>query len=988
MVDPFDKQNKFTEEEAELDALLETDKPEPEAKPLAGPEEPVDPQPTIETGEQDLVAEQPIPEVESTKPEQQTLDTLSQTPEVSRPDPDPVKNTSLGARQGIYDGTDWDRMAQTMAYPDESAELNQEDDAKSFFGDSAWTTIKDAALSLYKGVGQGAVETIDTINWAARNAQKLDPITIALDWLTDTTLGGDSAARREQIGQRSEQATDQIQQRLDAAIPTETGSGELSQSVGKLVSGFVGGGVFTKGIKSIRNNPGLLDSMTKGALAEFLAFDENTQNMSETLNELGILPDAANFLSKKDTNGKFEKKLKNLIDGAIGGVMAEGVMNSLKVLKKLSPYGWNTDGTPTTINNIAESLAKDLPVESQASFVENIINKAGRGYSISRDTVIHTMQAAYLSGMKTQITNIIGNSFTSLNSLGERAIARGLTKYGIGLKGKRGVEAGEVSAQFNGMYEGLFEGLRLLKQSWKTGDTMFDDLSKLDVSPSFSAQKVGVDDNSLLGKGLNAWGQIINIPGRSLGATDVFFKAVNYRTELSSLATRQAVREGLTGKELEKRVSQLYKEPTSELMQQAKRVSEVNTFTNDLGKFASKIEGIRNEFPAAKIVIPFYKTLANLTKYELERFPVTSIMFKNQREAIAAGGEEAALALAKMGMGSIHGLLAMGLYNAGLLTDSGPNPKTDYKAYQTKLASGWRPHSIKVGDSYVDITKIDPIGPVIKLWSTMFELSEYVTEPDQADTLSDMFGVVISTTAQALTNSTWAEESVKFFDAVRDPKLIQKYVSDKTASIVPSAVRQANNIWDPYVRDAQTLLDKFRKSIPGLSDDLPIKYDVYGRPLEKDNSIIGLFLPVTSAREESDPSNYDVVFAEQGFEFSSPRYTQSFGGTRVDLRDHPKVFSRMQELTGTLKNPRYGNKTLDEYLGDLVSGKSPFSKIYDKMTDGPDGGKRNHVNDVLLNYRKLARDTILIEDDEFRSVVESERDIERAKTNIYSQMLQ
>ena len=130
--------------------------------------------------------------------------------------------------------------------------------------------------------------------------------------------------------------------------------------------------------------------------------------------------------------------------------------------------------------------------------------------------------------------------------------------------------------------------------------------------------------------------------------------------ELNSLAYRTAKGEGLEGAELGARVRELVENPSEEIHLGAVDASKYQTFTNDLGESGKQAQKFINNFPPAKIILPFVRTPTNILKYTAHRTPFNKQMWAD----VKAGGVKRDVALARMSMGS--GALFMGYNMASL----------------------------------------------------------------------------------------------------------------------------------------------------------------------------------------------------------------------------------------------------------------------------------------------------------------------------------
>ena len=108
---------------------------------------------------------------------------------------------------------------------------------------------------------------------------------------------------------------------------------------------------------------------------------------------------------------------------------------------------------------------------------------------------------------------------------------------------------------------------------------------------------------------------------------------------MSALSNRriQAINEGQ-----EELADQLSKKIDSiaAVRQAATDGARYQTFTNTAGPIADVFKGLVQKYPAARFIVPFINTPANIITFAIERTPAAPLLGK-YRDAIRAGGAEA-----------------------------------------------------------------------------------------------------------------------------------------------------------------------------------------------------------------------------------------------------------------------------------------------------------------------------------------------------------
>ena len=145
-------------------------------------------------------------------------------------------------------------------------------------------------------------------------------------------------------------------------------------------------------------------------------------------------------------------------------------------------------------------------------------------------------------------------------------------------------------------------------------------------------------------------------------------------------------------KVMEEDVIDLYQNPPDSMVTQATEESLRNTFTNPIPK---ELEGLEPFFqhPIVKLVVPFFRTPANIAFEVIERTPFGPMVSSRQRANLAAGGAKKDLEIAKISMTSTLMLSLGSDAMNGAFTGRGPGRKEDRDAL---YRSGWQPYSIRI----------------------------------------------------------------------------------------------------------------------------------------------------------------------------------------------------------------------------------------------------------------------------------------------------
>lgn len=229
------------------------------------------------------------------------------------------------------------------------------------------------------------------------------------------------------------------------------------------------------------------------------------------------------------------------------------------------------------------------------------------------------------------------------------------------------------------------------------------------------------------------------------------------------------------------------------------------------------------------------------------------------KDLVIKGIEEASKGLS----GTALAYLGIKLHQAGIITGTYSTDK-DMKQFQKQ--TGYREFAIHVGDNYYTYDWAQPFAQSLMVGTL---LDEAIQNSDQYD--SDLLNALgyegtdvgkfiggLKQSAYSAVNS-WFDESPlqglqKLMNAGYSDEdgiagnVVDALVTDFAQSFVPASINSMAKSLDPFQRNtynpnyfkqqANTIMAK----IPGMTEDLPIKYDTWGRPLKTGETVGDAFI--------------------------------------------------------------------------------------------------------------------------------------------------
>lgn len=623
------------------------------------------------------------------------------------------------------------------------------------------------------------------------------------------------------------------------------------------------------------------------------------------------------------------------------------------------------------------------------------------GQFTKRGATARTVDAileAYITGLlwnpKTQIVNFLGNTSASVLGVLERRYAENINPKTGKLQLRRnrgeGVVAGEAHAMLQGLREGYREAWDLALKTWKDDAPATDALVKTDVykphEKAISADGLHMKGN--IGKYADYLGNFLRLSTRSLMSADEFFKTINYRMHLHSLAHRRAQGLNLTGKDYEDALDEIMRNPEPELHMEAMDFARYNTFTEDLAKGSRSkqiqqiIENDGNHPGGAvlkgvlKSYIPFFRTPVNLLRFSAERTPALRVLSKRLRDQMASGDAATRqLAEAKLATGNSIFLMTLGMAQSGLITGAPPSDK-ELNANQRRR--GWKPYSIVIPhqvnpfsdvDVYIPYNRFDPVGMTIGMTADYWQASTMLINGisrarDEGfhdlvqDDLADAASMMVLSTVNNLEERAYMQGLANVIEIYKNPEKAAKQM----VSVVPplsfmsAAVRGVTRTIDPVKRitDDDTIFKEIRntiyRNIPGLSQELPADRDLEGNkqfyPGNGTNILWNGFNNLVNPATPSSitDSTVDRRVQELKVEIVDIRGTRAveFQGIRVDLDSEQIDF--FGQIWGTM------NKNLDMSQFDT----------------GNDIVDRTNLKATLIKTKNAAKEVLLEQFPEIR----------------------
>lgn len=527
-----------------------------------------------------------------------------------------------------------------------------------------------------------------------------------------------------------------------------------------------------------------------------------------------------------------------------------------------------------------------------------------------------------LSGPATHATNIIGNSLLAAQHFGpETAIAAllGRAQAALGREGTR-VRLGEIGAAVGGARRGLAPAIgatgeafakgastllpgetpRLMEfqphdmlaargtldEAMKYSDVVQNSFSAfrgvrdavmsvgtllkggVEGSPLFSPQYShlgAIPDIQFRGVTVAPVGTIARLPGRFLATADTFFRSLNYAMAKNALAYRQAAHEGLTGTEFDARVAELRDNPSPEMMEEARGAATSTTLMDKGGQFVQAMNHLTSasvdlpligEITPLKFINPFVNIAGQIINQSIiKRSPVGLLSRELRADLSGKNGNIAQdMAQARMLMGTAVAMAMGGLAAEGLASGSGPKDHDENAMW--KMA-GNQPHSVKIGNMWYAVNKLGPLGMLMGMAADLYDVAHKAQEGEYTKAAAHFHHAI----TQNILDQSFMKGPADLIQAIEDPdRYGGRYVRNFLASFTPNVSAQIARAQDPYSRETRTVIDAIKAKVPGLSQTLMPKRDIWGEPMPNQEALGGKGVTGIYVKKMSeDPVNQAMV---------------------------------------------------------------------------------------------------------------------------------
>lgn len=411
-----------------------------------------------------------------------------------------------------------------------------------------------------------------------------------------------------------------------------------------------------------------------------------------------------------------------------------------------------------------------------------------------------------LSGVKTQMTNTLGNALVMTMGIPTKTVGGMLDALTSAVTGReRTMYAREGWEYATGLVAALPDAFKVAFKTLRTGNTAWGGESKLEHMFNNPLRKVS---------------KYVPLPTDFLQAADDFFKTLIFRAQANALIYRHAKKTGelLTHEDV---ISQ--RGIGGEIYDLSLKEAAYRT----LQEYSKLATWLSNEPTGAlKWVMPFKRTLINLVKMAGEYSPVEGILLARGKSvrSVTLTPAEKTEQLAKSVLGSTVIMVGCLLAEAGLITGAGPR---DERERESLYLTGWRPYTIKTPWGIIDYFRLDPLSSIWGVAADVWDIINYSRKDDVS--LDKVVMKAIDSIGHNIINKTMLLGVARVALALTQPdRYGSKWWEGFIGSFVPGLVSGIARAEDPTIRRPENVLESLKVKIPGMGSGVMPVWDRWG----------------------------------------------------------------------------------------------------------------------------------------------------------------
>jgi hypothetical protein len=538
-----------------------------------------------------------------------------------------------------------------------------------------------------------------------------------------------------------------------------------------------------------------------------------------------------------------------------------------------------------------------------------------------------------LSGVPTHVVNVASNTAWATWQVGVHRPLLAAIDPIVAKFQKRPTEyyLDEIVPMLAGIRKGYKPGKEAAKEIMTKGYTTEASMDKwaLDMGKTIGAFARSPN------KYLRQIAPFLTIPTKALRAMDVWANQMGYQAELGAICKRME-------KQGKGKFEDLMQNPTEEMQKEAAEYAAYTTFMNEPGKLTKWLEKGRDIVPGGRFVMPFVRTIANLTKRGFEMTPGVGIIAGRK-----ATGREITQVAVKQIEGAMIALALASTVADDRITGNVPADKAEREAFYRQ---GKLPWAIKIGGKWRQFRRLEPFnGPIAAVAIAHDAWKKTGEVPSTELAFRCTMGIVDN-----ILDSSYLSGLTRVLDSVRRadtaPQKVANMFDRTIASFSPMSSFQRSFVRafeamegeGAVVRKPKGVAETIKVATPGMSEEVAARKNIWGKEVVIPGNPLEQWLPWKAARPTKDVVELEIerLHDKAGLPYPGmPAKYMTARGERIDLTD--EQYDRLLVEGGQAAKVRL----------DRLVGTGYWKTMNDKE-------KTARIKRILADSRKAARNKL------------------------------
>ena len=453
------------------------------------------------------------------------------------------------------------------------------------------------------------------------------------------------------------------------------------------------------------------------------------------------------------------------------------------------------------------------------------------------DQLYEYWRNSILSGPRTHVTNIVGNTVFAAYRMGPERLAESLVNAVA--RNPKSAQLGEFKYMLAGVWPGVQRGVRNAAKAWNLETSSLSE--ELGREGQFKVEGARGAIPGKVGRLIRAFGY------RPLLAADEFAKSITTTMEAGAHAYRAGKSLGHTGEKLAEFINSQVSDLGSPVWDVALEKANEMAFQSDKGVVTQALTAVGNKarkIPGVRWVVPFVQTPSAIIEEGLRMTPILGAALdyaemRRQGAGLADMNKQATVARQVIALAAAAMLWDAVDDEDGWITGAAQvsNPQSRDAVYRAAP-----PMSIKIGDNWYSYARIEPFATAL---AYTVDVVRGARKGPGGASREAIYSPINQIQSKSFLEGLASLQELASDIQNRDESSMAKYVSKFAVSFVPNVYRQLAAANDPGMKENRVwgeeseVLGKVLKrtaqnsQLPGAGPTQ--RYDLWGRPIQYHN---------------------------------------------------------------------------------------------------------------------------------------------------------